>query len=76
MGCDVITSCPLIFSPLVEPEPPPVDLCNLLQVPQSGGHKYGTLFFSLRLLELMIGLEMISVLSQPVFDEYNGLALL
>jgi len=54
MGCDVNTSCPLIFSPLIEPEPPPVDLCNSLQVPQSGGHKYGTLYFSLRLLELMI----------------------
>jgi hypothetical protein len=76
IGCDVNTSCPLIFSPLIEPEPPPVDLCNSLQVPQSGGHKHGTLYFSLRLLELMTELEMIGVLSQLVFNEYNGLALL
>ena len=74
--CDVNTSCPLIFSPLIEPETPPVDSCNSLQVPQSGGHKYGTLYFSLRLLELMIELEMIGVSSQLVFNEYNGLALL
>ena len=39
-------------------------------------HKYGTLYFSLRLLELMTELEMIGVLSQLVFNEHNGLALL
>ena len=76
IGCGVDPSCPLIFSPLIEPEPPPVDLCNSLQVPPSGGHKYGTLYFSLRLLELMTELEMIGVLSQLVFNEHNGLALL
>ena len=75
-GCDINTSCPLTFAPLIEPEPPPAVICNSLQVPQSGGHKYGTLYFSLRLLELMTELEMIGVLSQLVFNEYNGLALL
>ena len=53
IGCDVNTSCPLIFAPLIEPEPPPAAICNSLQLPQSEGHKYGTVYFSLRLFELM-----------------------
>ena len=74
--CDVNTSCPLIFAPLIEPEPPPTVICDSLQVPQSGGHKYGTVYFSLRLFELMTGIEITSVLSQLDLNEYNGLALL
>ena len=39
-------------------------------------HKYGTVYFSLRLFELMTGIEITSVLSQLDLNEYNGLALL
>ena len=66
----------LTFGPDIEPEPPPVDLCNSLKVPQSGGHKYGVRHSAIETLELMTELEITSVLSQLDLNEYNGLALL